>query len=130
MRSEQRDIDIIYGWLATLRERGEREEAVLSMTVSRLGGTVEGKPTQRVNFLQRVDELRDIERVAAFDIAKVMLECGDLKSERDALAAVVKARDTLLFRWLSLTWDDPDAVPLRCATTEALAKAATGGGGK
>ena len=36
-------------------------ESVLSMAVSRLGGNVEGKPTHRMNFLQRIDALRSIE---------------------------------------------------------------------
>lgn len=34
------------------------------MTVHRLGGTVEGAPTARINFLQRIDELVAME--AAF----------------------------------------------------------------
>lgn len=33
----------------------------INMLVDRLGGTVEGKPTHSGNFLQRVDELRDLE---------------------------------------------------------------------
>ncbi len=37
-------------------------EGILAMVVRRLGGTVEGKPTERGNFLQRIDELRRIER--------------------------------------------------------------------
>lgn len=37
-------------------------DATLAMTVARLGGFVEGAPTTRHNFLQRIDELRDIER--------------------------------------------------------------------
>lgn len=41
-------------------ELGMRD-SVLAMTVSRLGGLVEGRPTARVNFLQRVDELRGVE---------------------------------------------------------------------
>jgi len=36
-------------------------ESVLAMAVSRLGGNVEGKPTHRMNFLQRIDALRSIE---------------------------------------------------------------------
>lgn len=32
-------------------------DGVLAMTVYRLGGMVEGRPTERVNFLQRIDEL-------------------------------------------------------------------------
>lgn len=34
----------------------------LNMTIDRLGGKVEGKPTHEGNFLQRIDELRRIER--------------------------------------------------------------------
>jgi hypothetical protein len=40
-----------------------KREAVLDMTVGRLGGRVEGRPTIRLNFLQRVDELVEIERL-------------------------------------------------------------------
>jgi|GEM_PF-6209732 len=36
-------------------------EGTLHMAVARLGGTVEGCPTHRINFLQRIDELRAIE---------------------------------------------------------------------
>ena len=45
-----------------LRLKVDSEGAVLAMTVARLGGMVEGHPTARLNFLQRVDELRGIER--------------------------------------------------------------------
>lgn len=37
-------------------------EATLATAVSRLGGFVEGHPTHRLNFLQRIEELREIER--------------------------------------------------------------------
>ena len=64
--------------LAALREENEEqvnvieglrmdvasEGAVLAMTVARLGGLVEGRPTLRLNFLQRVDELVKIEAEA------------------------------------------------------------------
>lgn len=40
------------------------ERAVRHMAVSRLGGAVEGRPTQWGNFLQRIDELVAIERKA------------------------------------------------------------------
>jgi chromosome segregation ATPase len=43
----------------------DMRESTLHMTVARLGGTVEGRPTERVNFLQRVDELRAIEQWGA-----------------------------------------------------------------
>lgn len=53
---------ISYLWLLRLYKRGVRDgrdasEGVLSMAVYRLGGLVEGRPTERVNFLQRIDEL-------------------------------------------------------------------------
>lgn len=58
--------------LATARERiSELEldlkmrEATLTMTVARLGGMVEGRPTALINFLQRIDELVTIERTYA-----------------------------------------------------------------
>jgi NTP pyrophosphatase (non-canonical NTP hydrolase) len=53
------------------RERDEARlahqcsEAVLSMAVSRLGGLVEGQPTQRINFLQRIDALVVVEGAAS-----------------------------------------------------------------
>lgn len=37
---------------------------VLAMTVARLGGLVEGNPTHRINFLQRIDALRKTEKTA------------------------------------------------------------------
>jgi hypothetical protein len=40
-------------------------EGTLLAAVVRLGGWVEGRPTERVNFLQRIDELRAIETAAA-----------------------------------------------------------------
>jgi hypothetical protein len=43
--------------LAAARLAHHCSEGVLSMTVHRLGGMVEGHPTQRINFLQRIDEL-------------------------------------------------------------------------
>jgi hypothetical protein len=47
--------------LAQARLDHECSEGVLSMTVARLGGIVEGNPTGRHNFLQRVDALRRME---------------------------------------------------------------------
>lgn len=54
-------LDAIDREFAKLPEPTDGAEGVLSMTVARLGGTVEGAPTQRVNFIQRIDELRRIE---------------------------------------------------------------------
>jgi len=43
------------------------KEATIHMAVARLGGEVEGAPTRRINFLQRIDELREIERIREED---------------------------------------------------------------
>ena len=43
------------------QERDEYYGGILFMTVARLGGKVEGRPTHRGNFLQRIDALRGIE---------------------------------------------------------------------
>ncbi len=47
--------------ITALKAELEKARATLSMTVGRLGGEVEGCPTQRINFLQRIDALREIE---------------------------------------------------------------------
>lgn len=39
----------------------QSSEATLAMAVARLGGEVEGAPTHRINFLQRIDQLRRVE---------------------------------------------------------------------
>ena len=59
-----KQIDVNQGLRAELAEARLKvgsESVVLAMTVDRLGGIVEGHPTARLNFLQRVDELREIE---------------------------------------------------------------------
>lgn len=43
----------------------DKRDAVLAMTVARLGGEVEGQPTHRGNFLQRIDQLVALEQQAA-----------------------------------------------------------------
>lgn len=57
--AEVRTVALVEGLALALRGA----EAVLAMTVGRLGGNVEGRPTARLNFLQRIDELREIERL-------------------------------------------------------------------
>ncbi len=47
----------------TMRIHQCPNEPIISMTVARLGGTVEGRATGKHNFLQRVDALRDLERL-------------------------------------------------------------------
>lgn len=52
----------IADWVARgLRVERDAKELVIVMAVARVGGTVEGAPTHRGNFLQRIDELRKIE---------------------------------------------------------------------
>lgn len=51
----------LVGALELSRIKVDSEGAVLAMAVDRLGGIVEGHATARLNFLQRIDELRDIE---------------------------------------------------------------------
>jgi hypothetical protein len=48
-------------WIKELTTRLEVREGTIAMAVARLGGMVEGAPTARVNFLQRIDELVRIE---------------------------------------------------------------------
>lgn len=48
--------------IAELEEELKAAQSVRAMTVARLGGTVEGRPTHSGNFLQRIDELRAIEK--------------------------------------------------------------------
>ena len=45
---------------ALIRER-DADAGVLFAAIARLGGLVDGHPTDRINFLQRIDELREIE---------------------------------------------------------------------
>lgn len=47
-------------------------KAQTSMTVARLGGTVEGRPTEKQNYLQRIDELMETERLIS-EINKILL---------------------------------------------------------
>src|SRR5687767_5033819 len=58
--AQTRQIDL--HWLCELYRAGRRDgkaasEGVLTAAVARLGGIVEGNPTGRHNFLQRIDEL-------------------------------------------------------------------------
>jgi hypothetical protein len=71
--------------LAEAQLAHQGSEAVLHMAVARLGGEVEGHPTARHNFLQRVDELRDVER--KYD--SLTDELVDLKTQRNALLETV-----------------------------------------
>lgn len=69
-------------------------EAVLSMTVARLGGSVEGGATHRGNFLQRIDELRkaeaQLDRLAdLLRSSKAIFTHG--RVHRDAVARISEA---------------------------------------
>lgn len=52
-------------------------EGVLSAAVSRLGGEVEGAPTSRINFLQRIEELREVERGKDDAVREAIQKCAD-----------------------------------------------------
>lgn len=54
-------LDAIDREFAKLADPGADAEVVLYTVVMRLGGTVDGAPTARHNFLQRIDELRRLE---------------------------------------------------------------------
>jgi len=63
---------------------------MLAMNVARLGGSVEGKPTDKHNFLQRVDELVEKEktslsRIAALEslVREMFNEISDLEWSMD-----------------------------------------------
>lgn len=49
--------------LAEAQAKTERLKSQRAMTIARLEGYVEGYPTSEINFLQRIDELREIESV-------------------------------------------------------------------
>ena len=70
-----------------MKVRGQRDaaESVLSMAVARLGGEVEEAPTQRINFLQRIDALREAEARVA-----------ELEKERDEVLTLLKDADTIV----------------------------------
>lgn len=53
----------------SLEETIAARDGTLYMAVARLGGLVDGRPTERVNFLQRIDALRRTEeRVGALEV--------------------------------------------------------------
>lgn len=51
------EIDHLRARVAEYKLAHEGSEAVIHMAIARLGGLVEGLPTHRGNFLQRIDEL-------------------------------------------------------------------------
>jgi hypothetical protein len=61
------------------KERG----AIEYMLCRRLGGTVEGQPTAAINYLQRVDELREIERQNVAAQARIAELEADIQAIHD-----------------------------------------------
>lgn len=51
------EIERLRARVAEYKLAHEGSEAVIHMAIARLGGLVEGLPTHRGNFLQRIDEL-------------------------------------------------------------------------
>jgi hypothetical protein len=90
--------------LAEARLSHQSSEAVLAMTVARLGGQVEGRPTHRINFLQRVDELREIEAqrdALGKALLNLLLHCdvssdGETEFERAVIAGRNALREACL----------------------------------
>ena len=77
---------------------GEREaanEATLAMAVARLGGMVEGAPTARHNFLQRIDKLRAMERLygAAME-ANEQLQHDAARSRGEGVSVTIQATES------------------------------------
>ena len=56
-----RRLQLCWNGYAARKLQADTAEAVINMAVARLGGTVEGLPTHRLNFLQRIDELVRLE---------------------------------------------------------------------
>lgn len=57
MREAAAEIERLRARVAEYKLAHEGSEAVIHMAIARLGGLVEGLPTHRGNFLQRIDEL-------------------------------------------------------------------------
>lgn len=79
----------------TLEAALEGERGVLAMTVAQLGGEVEGRPTERVNFLQRIGELREIERkYVALMQALALVQADDRKTLDGPLGRMVESKSS------------------------------------
>jgi len=57
MQSDEKEIATLRLRVAEYKLAHEGSEAVIHMAIARMGGLVEGRPTHRGNFLQRIDEL-------------------------------------------------------------------------
>lgn len=82
----------------------EKELTVRAMTVGRLGGTVEGRPTHSGNFLQRIDELRKIEEREAAWHNMVMDEAAELGLDWHDYGGIVPGDFKALIRELRNRW--------------------------
>ena len=79
-------------------------ESTIAMAILRLNGSVEGHPTNRVNFLQRIDALRAKERLyeAAMEANEKMqheLDARPLAVEADLEAGVEKGARAIYDEW-------------------------------
>ena len=59
--TQEQTIAYLEEMVSQARLAHQSSEATLAMAVARLGGEVEGAPTHRINFLQRIDALRRVE---------------------------------------------------------------------
>lgn len=57
MWSDEKEIATLRLCVAEYKLAHDGSEAAIHMAIARMGGLVEGRPTHRGNFLQRIDEL-------------------------------------------------------------------------
>jgi hypothetical protein len=101
-------------------------EGVLSMAVARLGGLVEGRPTARHNFLQRIDELRQLEN-SPYRIRSLQLQARQNPAESFVVECEAASRPSELGSHgeANLPRDAAENRPEDCSTALTLEKAAT-----
>ena len=61
IHADDKEITHLRSRVSEYRLAHEGSEAVIHMAIARMGGLVEGRPTHRGNFLQRIDELMAME---------------------------------------------------------------------
>ena len=110
-----------------LAEQKDYYEAILSMTVARLGGTVEDAPTHRINFLQRIDALVAAER-STDQLVQTLADTAAHNLARAEEAEAVSARLRELAREIQQAWQQV-VVPVYAPGVHAFAQLITELGG-
>lgn len=99
-------------------------ESTLHMAVARLGGTVEGHPTARLNFLQRIDELREIETDRDRLVGEVERLKGDLDECRRNRIGDSEIIGSEMCRAEKAVWHTRQQISTRAEELEAAANEA------